>query len=134
MGTSGILNARPASATPVASAPMPALRSNPWFRAIAVVAPLTAVAPVVLGLSGGWVALHLIGGATSLIVLVTAAALLPSPWRWYAAAAVLVSVIVIAVVTDGGSIATPVQVAMFFLLGGVYVACVFWTDPRQPSS
>lgn len=93
---------------------------------VAVLAPLMTVAPIVFGLSGGWIALHLIGGAVSLAVLVTAAALLPSPWRWYAAAAVVISLAAITVVTDGGSIAAPVQIAMLVVLGGTYIACVFW--------
>lgn len=112
---------------------MTTLRSNTWFRVVAVVAPLMTVAPVVLGLSGGWVALHLIGGLASLVILVLAAALLPSPWRWYAAAAVAVSLVTIAVITDGGSIGVPIQVAMLVVLGTTYVSCVFWTGRRRPS-
>lgn len=119
------MRGRPTGADSLAAA-VSTLRSNTWFRAVAVIAPLMTVAPVILGLSGGWVALHLVGGATSLVVLILAAALLPSPWRWYAAGAVAISLVVIAVVTDGGSIAAPVQIAMLVVLGTTYIACVFW--------
>lgn len=105
---------------------MNGLRAKPAFRVVAVLAPLAAVAPIILGLNGGWVALHLLGGATALVVLVLSAALLPSPWRWYAAVGVLISIVTIAVVTDGGTIGPPIQVAMLVVLGSIYVACVFW--------
>ncbi|MFT4049083.1 MAG: hypothetical protein QM648_04505 [Solirubrobacterales bacterium] len=109
---------------------MSELRRSPWFRAIAVIGPLTAAAPILLGLSGGWIALHLIGGATSLVVLTLSAALLPSPWRWYAALGVIVSLATIVVVTDGGTIGTLIQLAMLIGLGGIYLACVFWPHPK----
>lgn len=91
-----------------------------------------AVAPVVLGLHGGWVALHLIGGGLSLAILVYCAYLLPSPWRWYAAAGVIISIAAISVVTGGGTIGPAIQVAMLCVLAAIYVACVFWRhgDPR----
>lgn len=105
---------------------MGALREKTAFKLIAMLAPLLAVAPIVLGLDGGWVALHLLGGATALVILIYSAYSLPSPWRWYAAVGVVVSIATIAVVTDGGSIGPLVQVAMLAILGSIYIACVFW--------
>jgi len=103
-----------------------ALRTKPLFKLIAVLAPLMAVAPIALGLDGAWIAVHLLGGGLSLLVLIYSASMLPNPWRFYAASAAIISIATIAVVTDGGSIAAPVQVAMLIVLGGTYVACVFW--------
>jgi hypothetical protein len=103
-----------------------AIRKKTAFKAVAVLAPLLAVAPIILGLDGGWVALHLLGGAAALVILVYSAYSLPTPWRWYAAVGVIISIVTIAVVTDGGSIGPWVQVAMLLLLGAIYVACVFW--------
>lgn len=91
-----------------------------------MLAPILAVAPLVLGLDGAWIALHLLGGATALVILIVSAALLPSPWRWYAAAGVIISIAAISVVTGGGSIGTGVQIAMLAVLGAIYVICVFW--------
>jgi hypothetical protein len=103
-----------------------AVKTKPWFKAVAVLAPLLAVAPIVLGLDGGWIALHLIGGATALVILIYSAYSLPMPWRAYAAAGVIISIVTIAVVTDGGSIGPWVQVGMLILLGSIYIASVFW--------
>lgn len=105
---------------------MKAFQSDPIFRAVAVVAPLMAIAPIVLGLSGGWIALHLLGGATALVILIISAAVLPSPWRWYAVAGVIVSIAAISVVTGGGSIGNVVQAVMLVFLGAIYLSCVFW--------
>jgi hypothetical protein len=102
------------------------VQQQTWFRALAVVAPLLAVAPVVLELSGAWVALHLAGGAAALAILIVSGLLLPSPWRWCAAAGVVVSIAAISVVTGGGTIGPIVQVAMLIVLGTIYIACVFW--------
>lgn len=105
---------------------MKAIRTKPLFKFIAVLAPLLAVTPIILGLDGGWVALHLIGGATALVILIYSAYTLPTPWRWYAAVGVVISIVTIAVVTDGGSIGPLVQVAMLLVLGTIYIASVFW--------
>lgn len=110
---------------------MQAVRAKPAFKAVAILAPLLAVAPIVLGLDGGWVALHLLGGATALVILIYSAYSLPSPWRWYAAVGVIISIVTISVVTDGGSIGPVVQIATLLVLGSIYVACVFW--PHDPS-
>jgi hypothetical protein len=109
-----------------------AVRNKTWFKVVAILAPLLAVAPIALGLDGGWIALHLIGGATALVVLIYAAYSLPSPWRWYAAVGVIISVVTIAVVTDGGSIGPWVQVGMLIVLGSIYIASVFW--PHDPAA
>lgn len=105
---------------------MQSVRKQPAFKIVAVLAPLLAVAPIILGLEGGWIALHLIGGATALVILIYSAYSLPSPWRWYAAVGVIISIVTIAVVTDGGSIGPWVQIGMLLLLGSIYVASVFW--------
>lgn len=102
------------------------LRTSSAFRAVAIIAPVMAVAPIILGLSGGWIAMHLIGGALALVVLIIAALTTPTPWRWYAIAGVAISITAIAVVTDGGSIGPWIQVAMLLVLGAIYIACVFW--------
>ncbi len=109
---------------------MKAFQSDPIFRAVAVVAPLMAIAPIVLGLSGGWIALHLLGGATALVILIISATVLPPPWRWYAIAGVIVSIAAIAVVTGGGTIAAGTQVAMLVVLATIYLSCVFWPHDR----
>ncbi len=99
---------------------------------VAVLAPVLAVAPLVLGLGRGWIALHLLGGATALVVLIYSAYSLPTPWRWYAAVGVVISIVTIAVVTDGGSIGPAVRAAMLMGLGSIYIASVFWPhDPDQ---
>src|SRR6478609_6362188 len=105
---------------------MKTIRSKRAFKVVAVLAPLLAVAPIVLGLDGGWIALHLLGGATALVILIYSAYSLPTPWRWYAAVGVVISIVTIAVVTDGGSIGPLVQIAMFLVLGSIYIASVFW--------
>lgn len=95
-----------------------------WFRIAAILAPLMAVAPVVLGLDGAWVALHLLGGATALAVLAYSAFALRSPQRWWAIAGVVISIVAISVVTGGGTIGTAVQIVMLIVLGAIYVICV----------
>lgn len=110
---------------------MKAIRTKPLFKFVAVLAPLLAVTPIILGLDGGWVALHLIGGATALVILIYSAYTLPAPWRWYAAVGVVISIVTIAVVTDGGSIGPLVQVAMLLVLGTIYIASVFWPHESQ---
>jgi hypothetical protein len=107
-----------------------ALHGNSWFRVVAVIAPLMAIAPIVLGLHGGWIALHLIGGATALAILVIAVLVLPKPWRWYAAGGVAISIVAIAVVTSGGTIGPVVQVAMLVVLAAIYISSVFWPHDR----
>lgn len=97
-----------------------------WFRVLAIAAPLLAVAPIVLGLDGAWVALHLAGGATALAILIVSGLLLPSPWRWYAAAGVIISIATISVITGGGSIGPVIQIVMLVVLGAIYITCVFW--------
>lgn len=109
---------------------MQAVRTKPAFRAVAILAPLLAVAPIIFGLDGGWIALHLLGGATALVILIYSAYSLPTPWRWYAAVGVIISIATIAVVTDGGSIGPAVQVGMLIVLGSIYVAAVFWPHDR----
>jgi hypothetical protein len=109
---------------------MAKLQGETWFRVLAVLAPLVAVAPIALGLHGGWIAFHLIGGAITLAILVYSAYLLPSPWRWYAAAGVVISIAAIAVVTSGGAIGPIVQIAMFVVLAAIYIVCVFWRHDR----
>ncbi len=91
-----------------------------------MLAPLLAVAPIVLGLEGGWIALHLLGGGISLVILVFCAYLLPGPWRGYAAAGVVISIAAISVVTSGGTIGPAIQLAMLVVLAAIYIACVFW--------
>lgn len=105
---------------------MRAVRQKTWFRALALIAPLTAIAPLVLGLSGGWIALHLAGGLIALAVLVVSGLLLPSPWRWYAAIGVVVSIATITIVTSGTAIGQAVQIGILILLGAIYIACVIW--------
>lgn len=105
---------------------MAAAQSKPWFRVVAVLAPLVAVAPIALGLHGGWIAFHLIGGAVTLAILVYSAYLLPAPWRWYAAVGVVISIAAITVVTSGGTLGPIIQVLMFILLAVIYLGCVFW--------
>ncbi|MGK2877143.1 MAG: hypothetical protein ACSLFF_00980 [Solirubrobacterales bacterium] len=105
---------------------MESFRKSAAFKAIAILAPLLAVAPIILNLDGPWVALHLIGGATALVILIHSAYTLPAPWRWSAAVGVVISIVTIAVVTDGGSIGPWVQVGMLLLLGAIYITCVFW--------
>ncbi|MGH2959471.1 MAG: hypothetical protein ACRDKE_07680 [Solirubrobacterales bacterium] len=110
---------------------MKTIRTKPAFKFVAVFAPLLAVAPILLGLDGGWIVLHLLGGATALVILIYSAYALPTPWRWYAAVGVIISIVTIAVVTDGGSIGPALQIGMLLLLGAIYVASVFWPhDPR----
>lgn len=99
--------------------------AKPWFRLLAIAAPLMAVAPVAFGLSGPWIALHLAGGAISLAILLYGAFVLPSPWRAYAAGAIAFSLVVIVIVTSGHSLPIPLQVAVLVLLGATYVACIF---------
>lgn len=110
---------------------MQSLRSKPVFKAVAILAPLLAVAPIILGLDGAWIALHLLGGATALVILIYSAYSLPTPWRWYAAAGVVISIVTIAVVTDGGSIGPAIQLGMLLVLGSIYIASVFWPHDRQ---
>lgn len=105
---------------------MESLRKRPAFKAGAVLAPLLAVAPILLGLNGVWIGLHLAGGAAALVILIYSAYSLPAPWRWYAAGGAIVSIVTIAVVTDGGSIGPAVQIAMLLVLGSIYIASVFW--------
>jgi hypothetical protein len=102
------------------------LRDKTAFKVVAVLLPIVAVSPIVLGLEGAWIALHLIGGALSLAVLIYCGVRLPSPWRWYAAAGVLISIITISVITSGGTIGPVVQVVMLILLATIYLASVFW--------
>jgi hypothetical protein len=109
---------------------MKSLRTKPAFKFVAVLAPLLAVTPIIFGLDGGWIALHLIGGATALVILIYSAYSLPMPWRAYAAVGVIISIVTIAVVTDGGSIGPWVQVAMLLVLGSIYIASVFWPHEK----
>lgn len=109
-----------------------ALPRSALLRAVAIVAPLLAVAPLIADESGGvWTAMHLVGGATALAILIYTAIRLPTPWRWWAIVGVIISIAAISVVTGGGSIGTAVQVAMLIVLGGIYVTCVFW--PHEPN-
>jgi hypothetical protein len=102
------------------------LRDKTAFKVAAVLLPIIAVSPIVLGLDGPWIALHLIGGALSLAILVYCGIRLPKPWRWYAAAGVVISAITISVITSGGTIGPAIQVAMLVLLGAIYLVSVFW--------
>jgi hypothetical protein len=102
------------------------LRDKPAFKAVAVLLPIVAVSPIVLGLHGGWIALHLIGGALSLAVLIYCGVRLPSPWRWLAAAGVVISLVTISVITSGGAIGPAIQVVMLVLLAAIYLMSVFW--------
>jgi hypothetical protein len=89
-----------------------------------VIAPLLAVSPIVLGLDGGWIALHLIGGAVTLGILIFCAWHLPGRQRWAALAGVAISLVVISIVTSGGTIGPVVQVAMFVVLAAIYIFSV----------
>lgn len=91
---------------------------------LAVAAPTCAVLPIVAGLGGGWIALHLGGGALSLAILLWAAWQLPRSQRWPAYAAIGVSIAVIGIVTGGGAIGTAVEIALLVALGATYLFCV----------
>lgn len=91
---------------------------------LAVAAPTCAVLPVAADLEGGWVALHLAGGALSLAILLWAAWRLGGTARWAAYAAIGVSLLVIGVVTGGGTVGTAIEVALLVGLGSIYVYCV----------
>lgn len=100
------------------------MRAAKSFKAIAIVAPLVAIAPIVLGLDGGWIALHLLGGATALVILIYCCWQLRGTLRWFAFAGVAISIATISVITGGGTIGPAVQVAMLLLLGAIYITAV----------
>lgn len=83
-----------------------------------------AVAPIALGLDGAWVALHLIGGATALAILIYCCWKLNGRLRWFAFAGVAISIATISVITGGGAIGPAVQIVMLIVLGSIYVAAV----------
>ena len=91
---------------------------------LAVAAPTCAVLPIVANLSGGWIALHLAGGAISLVILLWAAWQLPSRARWPAYAAIAISLAVVGVVTGGGTFGRLAELAMGVVLGTVYLVSV----------
>lgn len=91
---------------------------------LAVAAPTCAVLPIAAGLGGWWIALHLGGGALSLAILLWAAWQLPSRRRWPAYVAIAVSIVVIGVVTGGGTIGAAVEIALLIGLGAAYLYCV----------
>lgn len=90
----------------------------------AIVAPLVAIAPIVLGLDGAWIALHLLGGAVSLAILAYACWRLEGRARWAALTGVVISIATISVITGGGSIGPAIQIVMLFVLGSIYVMAV----------
>ncbi len=101
--------------------------------AVVTLAPICAVLPPLLDLSGAWVALHLAGGATALALLVWSAWTLGGRSRWLALGAVATSLVAISIVTGGGSIAVGVQWAILVVLGSIYVWCV-WRAARAPAA
>lgn len=98
-------------------------RRNP-IRFLAVVAPVVAILPIALGLDGAWIALHLIGGATALAILILSCWKLTGRLRWFALAGVAISIGTISVITGGGSIGPVVQIVMLIVLGSIYVTAV----------
>jgi O-antigen ligase len=106
------------------------LLSRRRIQFIGALGATLAVMPIALGRSGGiWPFLHVTGGALALFALIVEGIRLPSPQRWYAAAGVAISIVVISIVTGGGSLGMAVQFAVLALLGAIYIAVVFW--PRR---
>lgn len=106
-------------------------RHRSTFLAVAVIAPLVAIAPIALDLDGAWIALHLAGGATALTLLIYCCWRLEGRARWAALAGVVISIATISVITGGGTIGPVVQVAMLIVLGSIYVAAVRKVTARE---
>jgi hypothetical protein len=103
--------------------------SKKTVRVVAVIAPLLAITPFVIGKTeGAWIALHLIGGATALAVLIYCAWHLPKRQRVIACAGVVISIAVISIITGGGTLGPAVQVVMLAVLGAIYVFSVAKAD------
>lgn len=100
------------------------MRATKTFTAAAVVAPLAAIAPIALSLDGGWIAVHLLGGAIALAILIYSCWKLDGMFRWFAFAGVVISIATISVITGGGTIGPSVQVLMLVVLGAIYVIAV----------
>lgn len=94
------------------------------FLVLAVLAPIVAVAPIALGLDGAWIALHLIGGAIALAILIHCCWKLNGWLRWLALIAVAVAIATISVTTGGGAIGPVVQILVLIGLGSIYIAAV----------
>lgn len=95
------------------------------IRVIALVAPILAVTPIIIGQThGAWIALHLVGGASALGVLIYCAWHLPKRQRAIAFTGVVISIIAISIVTSGGTLGPIVQIAMLVVLGAIYVFSV----------
>ncbi|MGH2907275.1 MAG: hypothetical protein ACRDKI_10975 [Solirubrobacterales bacterium] len=94
---------------------------------LAAVGAILAITPIAAGRSGGiWPVVHVSGGAMALFALVVEGVRLPSPWRWLAATGVVISLVVISIVTGGGSLGTAVQIIVLAALAAIYIAVVFW--------
>lgn len=97
------------------------------IQALATVGALMAITPIVLGLEGGiWPAVHVTGGLTALLALIVAGSRLPRTQRILAAAGVIISIVVISIVTGGGSLGTAVQIAVLIVLGAIFIYVIFW--------
>lgn len=99
-------------------------RRRTALLSLAIIAPLLAIFPIVLDLSGAWIALHLAGGATALAILIFCCLQLRGRTRWFAMAGVVISIATISVITGGGTLGPAVQVAMLIVLGAIYVTAV----------
>lgn len=99
-------------------------RHRSALLAVAIVSPLVAIAPIVLNLDSAWIALHLIGGASALAILIFCCWKLEGQLRWLALAGVAISIATISVITGGGTIGPLVQIVMLAVLGSIYVAVV----------
>lgn len=97
------------------------------MQVTAAVGGVLALTPFFVGdFDGAWPFVHVAGGALALFALIVEGIRLPSPQRWHAAAGVALSIVVISIVTRGGSIGTVVQIAVLLVLAAIYVAVVFW--------
>jgi O-antigen ligase len=109
----------------------PAL-SRKRMQWLAAVGGAMALTPFFIGgFHGFWPFIHVTGGAMALFALVVEGLRLPSPQRWIAAAGVAISLVIISIVTGGGSVGTAVQIVVLVVLAAIYVAVVFW--PRKDS-
>lgn len=109
----------------------PATRNK--IRVLAILAPIIAIAPIALGLEGAWIALHLIGGATALAILIYCCWQLSGTLRWFALAGVAISITTISVITGGGTLGPVVQIAMLVVLGSIYFVAVSHATRTQSS-
>ena len=103
------------------------------MQILAAVGAVMAITPFFVGdFHGAWPIVHVTGGALALFALVVEGIRMPSPQRWFAVAGIVISLVVISIVTGGGSIGTGVQVAVLVVLAAIYIAVVFW--PRADLS